>query len=101
MGECPLLTGALVASYVNGMQNSSDANAETGTLLMAACCKHFAIYNVETIPTDRTLFTADVGARDLFETYLPAFEQCIVAGHSQSVMCSYNSLVVSNVSVPT
>ena len=27
-------------------QNSSDANAAEGPLLAAACCKHFAIYNV-------------------------------------------------------
>jgi beta-glucosidase len=87
MSEDPLLTGALVAAYVNGMQNSSAPGvAETGPLLMGACCKHYAVYNVEKIPTDRTLFDAKVNARDLWETYAPVFQSCIVAGHSQSVM---------------
>ena len=89
MSECPHLTGELVEAYVNGMQNTSAPGvAETGPLLMGACCKHYAVYNVETIPTDRTLFDAKVDARDLWETYAPAFESCIVGGHSQSVMCS-------------
>ncbi len=33
-----------------------------------------------------------VGARDLWETYLPVFEACIGEGMGQSVMCSYNSI---------
>ena len=93
MSEDPVLTGALVSAYVNGMQNSSAPGvAEAGPLLMGACCKHYAVYNVEKIPTDRTLFDANVNARDLWETYAPVFESCIVGGHSQSVMCSYNSI---------
>jgi len=88
MSEDPLLSGALVAAYVTGMQNASTpAAAGSGPLLMAACCKHYAVYNVETIPSDRTTFNAVVSARDLWETYLPVFEACIVAGQSQSVMC--------------
>ena len=90
MSEDPVLTGALVAAYVTGMQNSStDALAANGPLLSAACCKHYAIYNVENIPMDRTKFNAVVGARDLWETYLPVFEACITGGRSQSVMCRW------------
>jgi beta-glucosidase-like glycosyl hydrolase len=94
MSEDPLLTGALVAAYVRGMQNNSGADlvASGAPLLMAACCKHYAVYNVEDLPTDRTLFNADVSARDLWETYLPVFEQCIGPGAAQSVMCSYNAI---------
>ncbi|CAK0895339.1 unnamed protein product, partial [Prorocentrum cordatum] len=36
-------------------------------------------------------FDAAVGARDLLESYLPAFEACVGAGAEQ-VMCSYNSV---------
>jgi len=44
MSECPMLTGTLVAAYVNGMQNTTEPGiAETGPILMAACCKHFAV----------------------------------------------------------
>jgi beta-glucosidase-like glycosyl hydrolase len=92
MGECPHLTARLVEFYVSGLQNSTRENAEEGPLLGAACCKHFAAYNVENIPVDRTVFNAVVDVRNLWETYLPAFEACITGGHSQSVMCSYNAI---------
>lgn len=88
MSECPHLTGELVASYVNGLQNSTDDTAKEGPLLTVACCKHYAIYNVETIPSIRTEFNAVVGSRDLWETYLPVFEACVGEGHGQSVMVS-------------
>ena len=88
MSECPHLTGELVASYVNGLQNSTDATAKDGPLLTLACCKHYAIYNVETIPSIRTEFNAVVGSRDLWETYMPVFEACVGEGHGQSVMVS-------------
>ena len=90
MSEDPLLTGALVAAYVSGMQNNSGADLvnSNSPLLMAACCKHYAVYNVEDLPVDRTQFNADVSARSLWETYLPAFEACIGPGQAQSVMCS-------------
>lgn len=88
MSECPALTGSLVAAYVSGLQN----NSASGPLLTVACCKHYAIYNVETIPSIRTRFDAVVGARDLWETYMPVFEQCVGQGpgqgKGQSVMCS-------------
>ena len=60
---------------------------------MTPQCKHFAVYNVENIPQDRMTFNAVVGARDLWETYLPVFEACArpTRGASMSVMCSYNS----------
>jgi beta-glucosidase len=90
MSEDPLLTGALVAAYVSGMQNNSgtDLVNSNSPLLMAACCKQYAVYNVEDLPVDRTQFNADVSARSLWETYLPAFEACIGPGQAQSVMCS-------------
>ncbi len=88
MGECPMLTGTLAASYVLGMQNKSSANQ----LATVACAKHYAVYNTETIPVDRHHFDAIVNSRDLWETYLPAFESLITVGHVQSIMCSYNSV---------
>ena len=30
--------------------------------------------------------------RDMADTYLPAFQQCAVAGRAASVMCSYNKV---------
>ena len=43
--ECPHLSGDLTAVYIQGLQNTT---SETQTpLLTAACCKHFAVYNIE------------------------------------------------------
>ena len=49
MGEDPLLTAALVESYVAGMQNVSgfDPTTSTKPLLMAACCKHYAANSMD------------------------------------------------------
>ena len=69
MSEDPRLTAGLVAAYVSGMQNTTtDAQAASGPILMGACCKHYAVYNVEDKPQDRTVFNAKIGARDLWET---------------------------------
>jgi beta-glucosidase-like glycosyl hydrolase len=93
MSECPKLTGDLVYAYVTGLQNNSETLTPTSPpLLTVACCKHYAVYNVETIPTDRHHFNAVVNARDLWETYLPVFEQCINKAKGQSIMCSYNEV---------
>ena len=53
------------------------------------CCKHFAAY-------DRNKggdFSANVSARSMWETYMPAFERCVVEAQATHVMCSYNSLL--------
>jgi beta-glucosidase-like glycosyl hydrolase len=71
-------------------ENNTQPIAAAGTLLTVACCKHYAVYNTETIPIDRHHFDAVVGARDLWETYLPVFEACIGPAQGQSLMCSYN-----------
>lgn len=89
MGECPHLTSVLASTYVRGLQNNSiPIDQLQGPLLTVACAKHFAVYNTETIPADRHHFNAVVGARDLWETYLPAFEALLVDGQVQSIMCS-------------
>jgi beta-glucosidase-like glycosyl hydrolase len=60
---------------------------------VAATCKHFAAYSLENWHgMDRFHFNAVVSARDMADTYLPAFEACVRHGHARSVMCSYNSV---------
>jgi beta-glucosidase len=93
-GEDPHLMGALVVAWVTGAQNNSrgkstDAN---GKLLSGLCCKHFAAYDIENVPSERTVFDARVDARSMWETYMPAFEQCIKEARATHVMCSYNSV---------
>ena len=44
MGECPHLTGALAASYVQGLQNNSVPIGDARRPLLAvACAKHYAV----------------------------------------------------------
>lgn len=89
-GECPLHTGKLVVEYVKGLQSSNDDRY----MQVAACCKHFAAYDVEDLAngTQRFAFDANVPLKDLWETYLPHFRKCIVEGRAGSVMCSYNAV---------
>ena len=59
--EDPELTSALTVGCVSGIQAGKGLDdAEPEPMLAAACCKHFAAYNVETIPTDRYHFDANV-----------------------------------------
>ncbi len=93
-GEDPAHMAGLVKRFVTGLQNNSlghstDAN---GQLLAAACCKHFAAYDIENIPAARQDFSANVTPRNMWETYMPAFEACIVEAKAAHVMCAYNSI---------
>ena len=54
------------------------------SLAVAATCKHFVAYSVE---TDRQGFDAVVPLRDLHQTYLPPFQRCVQAGRPAQIMC--------------
>lgn len=55
---------------------------------IAACAKHFAVHSgPEKL---RHEFDAVVSQKDLWETYLPAFEKAVVEGEVESVMGAYN-----------
>ncbi|KAJ8029229.1 putative beta-D-xylosidase 6 [Holothuria leucospilota] len=83
-GEDPYLTGELVKSFVTALQGNHPRY-----IIANAGCKHFAAYCG---PDDtRFQFDAKVSDVDLFQTYLPAFKECVKAG-TYSVMCSYNSV---------
>ena len=41
---------------------------------------------------DRFTFNAELNARDMWETYMPAFKACITEAKASHVMCSYNSV---------
>ena len=84
-GEDPFLTGCLGAAYIRGLQGDDPHYLKTvGTL------KHFVAHSG---PEDvRQQFNSVVSARDLRETYLPAFEYGVRHGHPWSVMTSYNEL---------
>lgn len=61
-----------------------------GPLATAACVKHLAVHSgPEGV---RHEFDATVSPRDLWTTYLPAFEYIVTHTDVQQVMCGYNRL---------
>ncbi len=84
-GEDPFLTGRLGIAFITGVQGS-----DLDHLRAVATSKHFAVHSgPEQL---RHGFNVDPSARDLEETYLPAFRATVIEGHVQSVMCAYNSI---------
>ena len=81
-GEDPFLTSRLGTEFVKGMQGDSDV------IKAAACAKHFAVHSgPEAV---RHEFDAKVSAKDLEETYLPAFEALVKDAKVEGVMGAYN-----------
>ncbi|WP_455170570.1 glycoside hydrolase family 3 C-terminal domain-containing protein [Aegicerativicinus sediminis] len=81
-GEDPYLTSILGTAFVKGLQGDNPNYLKT-----AACAKHFAVHSgPEQV---RHEFNAEVNNKDLWETYLPAFE-ALVEANVESVMCAYN-----------
>lgn len=80
--EDPYLTARLGVSYIKGLQGDGEY------MKVAACAKHFAVHSgPEAI---RHEFDAVVSEKDLWETYLPAFEAAVKEGGVESVMGAYN-----------
>ncbi|MCR5420935.1 MAG: glycoside hydrolase family 3 C-terminal domain-containing protein [Lachnospiraceae bacterium] len=81
-GEDPYLTSRMGVSYVKGLQGDGEY------LRTAACAKHFAVHSgPEAI---RHEFNAKVTGKDMRETYLPAFEECVKEAKVEAVMGAYN-----------
>lgn len=81
-GEDPYLTSRLGVAFVKGLQG------EGKYLKLAACAKHFAVHSgPEGL---RHEFNAVANNKDLYETYLPAFEACVKEADVESVMGAYN-----------
>lgn len=84
-GEDPFLTGELGAAMVHGLQGE-----DPDVLKVSACAKHFAVHSGP--EAERHSFDAQPTAKDLWETYLPAFEKLVAAG-VESVMGAYNRVL--------
>ena len=81
-GEDPYLTSRLGIRFIKGLQGSGKY------LKVAACSKHFAVHSgPEAI---RHEFDAKASAKDMGETYLPAFEATVKEAEVESVMGAYN-----------
>ena len=90
-GEDPFLTARMGLACVNGLQhNYSGVSQDDMHLSAAACLKHLAVHSGP--EGMRHEFDARVSPRDLWTTYLPAFEYIIKNSDVQQVMCAYNRL---------
>ena len=86
-GEDPYLTSRMGVAYVEGLQGTA-GDGEGEYLKTAACAKHFAVHSgPEGL---RHEFNAVAGKKDMYETYLPAFEACVKEGEVEAVMGAYN-----------
>ena len=86
-GEDPFLTATMGLACVGGLQHGDN---DKSVLSAAACLKHLAVHSgPEGI---RHQFDANVSQRDLWTTYLPAFEFIIKCSDVRQVMCGYNRL---------
>lgn len=81
-GEDPFLTSRLGVAYVKGLQGNGEY------LKTAACAKHFAVHSGP--EGMRHEFNAKADKKDMYETYLPAFEACVKEAEVESVMGAYN-----------
>jgi len=84
-GEDPYLTGELGAAMVRGLQGDHPTYLKS-----AACAKHYAVHSGP--EQERHGFDARPTRKDLFETYLPAFEKLVSAG-VEAVMGAYNRVL--------
>ncbi len=82
-GEDPYLAGKLGAAFVKGLQGNDDKYLKT-----AACAKHFAVHSGP--EGERHSFNAVVSRKDMYETYLPAFKECVKKAGVEAVMGAYN-----------
>ena len=88
-GEDPFLTAQMGLACVAGLQQW-ELNLGREGLVTGACLKHLAVHSgPEGL---RHEFDAQVSQRDLWTTYLPAFEYIIKTSGVMQVMCGYNRL---------
>src|SRR5574337_279030 len=84
-GEDPYLTARMGVAFVKGLQGD-----DPQYLKVVSTPKHFAVHSGP--EPERHQFDAQVSERDLWETYLAAFEACIREGKAFSIMGAYNRL---------
>lgn len=82
-GEDPYLTTQMGVAVTKGLQGDDENYFKTH-----ACAKHYAIHSGP--EWNRHEFNAEATPRNLYETYLPAFEALVKQGNIQEVMCAYN-----------
>ncbi|AUP77901.1 glycoside hydrolase family 3 protein [Flavivirga eckloniae] len=82
-GEDPFLTSRIGVNYIKGLQGDDDKY-----LKVVATAKHFAVHSGP--EKSRHQDNYQTTNKDLYETYLPAFEAAVKEAKVYSVMCAYN-----------
>lgn len=82
-GEDPYLTSRMGVNYIKGLQGD-----DSKYLKVVATAKHFAVHSGP--EKSRHEDNYQTSNRDLYETYLPAFEAAVKEAKVHSVMCAYN-----------
>ena len=82
-GEDPYLTGRLGVAFIKGLQGGHEKYLKT-----AACAKHFAVHSGP--EGERHSFNTIASKKDMYETYLPAFKECVKTAGVEAVMGAYN-----------
>lgn len=86
-GEDPYLTTRMGLAVVRGLQGTGEHKYQK----LFACAKHFGVHSGP--EWNRHSFDVQqLPARDLWETYLPAFKSLVQEGDVKEVMCAYNSI---------
>ena len=83
-GEDPFLTGKIGSAFVHGLQGDDPKYLKT-----SACAKHYAVHSGP--EWNRHTYNAEVSNYDLWDTYLPAFQELVVDAKVSGVMCAYNA----------
>ena len=86
-GEDPYLMERMGVSVVKGLQGPEDTKYRK----LYACAKHYAVHSGPEYSRHTDNIT-DVSARDLWETYLPAFKALVQTANVREVMCAYQRL---------
>jgi beta-glucosidase len=84
-GEDPFLTGQMAVAFIRGLQGNDPKYVK-----IMAGAKHFAAHSGP--EPGRHKMDATPSERDLYESYLPAFEAAVRDGHVGSIMAAYSSL---------
>jgi beta-glucosidase len=84
-GEDPYLTTRLGVAFVRGLQGEDADYYRT-----VATPKHFAVHSGPEASRHRD--DIHPSARDLADTYLPAFRATVIEGQAGSIMCAYNAV---------
>lgn len=84
-GEDPYLTAQLGVAFVKGLQGE-----ESHYLKTVATPKHYAVHSGPEATRHEDNFNPS--AKDLEETYLPAFRATMVEAGARSIMCAYNAV---------